>query len=93
MGMRFPLDVIFLTVDGTVVQLEAFLRPWRIRRGEQTARYVLEVPAGTINATRTKVGDELSWALDARPSLQTDAADRSGGMSVAQGLRAGGSGS
>lgn len=93
MGMRFPLDVIFLTVDGTVVQLESFLRPWRIRRGARAARYVLEVPAGTISATRTTLGDELSWALEARPSLQADAAGVPGGMSVTQGLRAEGSGS
>lgn len=93
MGMRFPLDVIFLTVDGTVVQLESFLHPWRVRRGAKSTRYVLEVPAGTINATRTQVGDELSWALEARRAFRADAATGRGSAPMAEGLRAEGSGS
>ncbi len=92
-GMRFPLDVVFLTVDGTVVQLESFLRPWRVRRGAKATRYVLEVPAGTINATRTKVGDELSWALEARPTLRADVGESRVAAPITQGSGAEGSGS
>jgi uncharacterized membrane protein (UPF0127 family) len=61
-GMRFPLDVIFLDADGRVLGLHPVLRPWRIARGKKGVRYVLEVPSGTIDATGTQLGDELSWA-------------------------------
>ena len=36
------------------------LQPWRLSCS-LTARSVLELPAGTIAATRTRVGDQLSF--------------------------------
>lgn len=60
-GMRFPLDVAFLSDDGRVVHLEAPLRPWRRTARIPGARLVLEVPAGTLASTGTEVGDRLGW--------------------------------
>lgn len=60
--MRFSIDVIFLSADGEVLSLRSGLRPWRICRGVRGGRYVLEIPSGIIEATKTRVGDELSWA-------------------------------
>ena len=63
--MRFPIDAVFagaLQADGSraVVAVRARLRPWRgivwwVRGG----RGVLELPAGTADATGTVVGDRL----------------------------------
>jgi uncharacterized membrane protein (UPF0127 family) len=61
-GMRFDIDVIFLSADGEVLSLRQSVPPWRICRGVRGGRYVLEIPSGTIEATSTRVGDELSWA-------------------------------
>jgi uncharacterized membrane protein (UPF0127 family) len=69
MFMRFPIDVVFLgrlDVDGrrTVLATRESLPAWRglvpLVRG---AHGVLELPVGTIVATRTIVGDVVS--LDA----------------------------
>jgi uncharacterized membrane protein (UPF0127 family) len=60
-GMAFPLDLVFLNSEGAVLELREGVRPWRVCRGTQGCRYVLELPEGTVPATRTAVGDELSW--------------------------------
>jgi uncharacterized membrane protein (UPF0127 family) len=66
--MRFPIDAVFLGQrgpDGTrpIVALHADLAPWRgivpLVRG---ASGLLELPAGTIRATRAEVGDLVSVA-------------------------------
>ena len=61
-GMRFAIDVIFLSAEGRVMALRPAVRPWRVCRGVRGGRYALEVPTGTIEATGTREGDELSWA-------------------------------
>ncbi|MBT8402628.1 MAG: DUF192 domain-containing protein [Gemmatimonadetes bacterium] len=60
-GVRFPLDVVFLTEDGTVVHLVEGLRPWQRTSRVTHARAVLEVPVGTLGRTGTMVGDRLGW--------------------------------
>ena len=60
-GMRFDFDALFLGPDGIVVgQYERFRRN-RISRVFWNARGVLELPAGTIERTRTEVGDEIRF--------------------------------
>ncbi len=60
-GMRFPLDVIFLDSGGDILAMEENMGPWRTSSRISGARYVLEVPAGTIQATGTAVGDTCVW--------------------------------
>ena len=64
-GMRFPLDVAFLDREGTVVETYADLAPGRRTRWHRTARHALELPAGTLAATRTGPGDRLAWTAPA----------------------------
>lgn len=60
-GMTFALDVIFLDGSGQVVRVSESLPPRRMCGRVQGAKYVLEVPAGTVHATGTVVGDAFSW--------------------------------
>ena len=60
-GMSFSLDVIFLDARGEVVKVLPDLKPWRKSDRVTSARYVLEVPKGTIEASGTVVGDRLTW--------------------------------
>lgn len=63
--MRFPIDAVFVgrpAADGSypVVAVRPRLQPWRsivwwVRGGHG----VLELPAGTADATATKIGDRL----------------------------------
>ncbi|MCB0234421.1 MAG: DUF192 domain-containing protein, partial [Anaerolineae bacterium] len=42
-----------------VVALDEAMAPWRFGRIRRGSRYVVELPAGTIAATGTEVGDTL----------------------------------
>ena len=42
-----------------VVALDAEMKPWAIGRPRKGARYVIDLPAGTIARTGTQVGDQL----------------------------------
>ncbi len=57
-GMPGPLDVAFLDRSGQVVAVYPGLRPGRITRLHR-ADAALELPPGTLGASRTDVGDTL----------------------------------
>jgi uncharacterized membrane protein (UPF0127 family) len=61
-GMRRPIDVVFLDGDLRVVKVVERLRPWRIA-GARGAVAVLELPAGTAGV---RPGDR--YALTPRRS-------------------------
>lgn len=71
-AMRFPIDVIYLGRDKTVVHLEKELRPWRMAAIRVQAASVLELPAGTVDHSATALGDQVDIFLE-RP-LHTEAA-------------------
>lgn len=60
-GMRFPLDVLLLDGGRRVVALYQDLAPGKRTRFHGKARHALELPAGTIESTGTREGDELTW--------------------------------
>ncbi len=55
-GMRFAIDVLALDEAGTVVDCVSNLRPWRVRLPRKGTAGVLELPAGTVAASRTSLG-------------------------------------
>ncbi len=60
-GMKFGLDVVFLSRDGRVVGLYEALAPNRLTRWHRDALHALEVPSGTIARSGTRLGDRLAW--------------------------------
>jgi uncharacterized protein len=60
-GVRFPLDVVFISETGEVVATYRDLRPWQRSAVHGSARHALELPPGTIRDTDTAVGDLLFW--------------------------------
>jgi uncharacterized membrane protein (UPF0127 family) len=66
--MRFAIDCVFLagpqgSGDGSrrVLSVNRSVKPWRgVIWRVGGAKGVLELPAGTIDATRTAVGDEIT---------------------------------
>jgi uncharacterized membrane protein (UPF0127 family) len=64
--MRLPIDVVFLDRAGVVVHLIPALPAWRVSPIVWPARSVLELPAGTLARTGTRVGDRL--LIEERPS-------------------------
>lgn len=59
--MRFPIDVLFLSAEGTVLRMEEALPPWRGTLPVAKARSVLELPAGVLKASGTRVGDTIRF--------------------------------
>ncbi|MHB1295726.1 MAG: DUF192 domain-containing protein [Anaerolineae bacterium] len=57
--MGFAIDAVYLNRAGEVVGIDEALRPWRIGRLHRKVRYVLELPAGAVRASDTRVGDAL----------------------------------
>jgi uncharacterized membrane protein (UPF0127 family) len=56
--MRFPIDVVFLARDDTVLKVVPGLRPWRIA-GARHARRTLELPPGRASRARITCGERL----------------------------------
>jgi uncharacterized membrane protein (UPF0127 family) len=59
-GMKFPIDVLFLSRDRKVLKLRQRMSPGRLAVC-LWAHSVLELPAGTIASTGTAVGDQLEF--------------------------------
>ena len=76
-GMRFPIDVLFLDKDLRVIRAVKALPPFRtcvVRK----AVYVLEVPVGALDASRTVEGDQIqirSANSDATTSVRVSASE------------------
>lgn len=59
-GMKFPIDVVFLSKKKKVLKIRRDMRKWRMAvclRGHS----VLELPAGMCDAAQTVVGDQLEF--------------------------------
>jgi uncharacterized protein len=57
--MRFPIDVLYVGTDGTVVLVDEAMKPWRFGPVFTGARWVLELPEGSIRSSNTEPGDML----------------------------------
>jgi len=58
-GMRFPIDAVFVTRGWQVVALRAALPPGRLLLPIWRAWGVIELPEGNIKRTALRVGDQL----------------------------------
>jgi uncharacterized membrane protein (UPF0127 family) len=61
-GMRYPLDIAFLSAEGEVLAVRPALKPGTLSAGHRKARSTLELPSGTLAATGTVPGDRLTWS-------------------------------
>lgn len=64
LGMRYPLDIVFLDRAGNVIGCREAVTPWRacLARG---ARETLELAAGGVARLAIIPGDRLDWRTDA----------------------------
>jgi uncharacterized membrane protein (UPF0127 family) len=69
--MRFPIDVVFLGRDKSIVGISHDVKPWRTA-GARGAFAALELPAGTAKAHGLTVGDTLTIVpVDTMPRSAT----------------------
>jgi uncharacterized membrane protein (UPF0127 family) len=57
-GMKFPIDVAFLSVDLTVLRVTR-LKPWRLARCGRQTHSVVQTEAGSLERWGVQVGDQL----------------------------------
>ena len=57
-GMNFPIDVIYLDRERKIRKIRSAMVPRRIS-ADLRAHSVLELPAGTISRTQTRLGDQV----------------------------------
>ncbi len=62
--MRFPIDLVYLDRKHTIKKVRNAVGAWRLSAC-LSAHSVLELPAGTIRETQTKVGDTLEFSSSA----------------------------
>lgn len=60
LGMRYPIDVVFLDAQGRVTKLVPALKPWRAA-GCRGARSVLELRAGLAASLGMALNSQLDW--------------------------------
>jgi hypothetical protein len=59
MFMSIPIDVVYVGDGDKVVALDPEMKPWAVGKMYRAARYVIELPAGTVRRTETTIGDQL----------------------------------
>lgn len=65
-GMRYPIDVIYLDSNRHVLRIDHAVQPWRFTPVLVEAATVLELPAHTVWGTGTVVGDEIEITVAER---------------------------
>jgi uncharacterized protein len=61
--MRIPLDVLYVSKANVVVRVQRDIKPWRVGPLRTPgARYVVELPVGTIDTSATELNDVLEIA-------------------------------
>ncbi len=63
-GMKYPVDVVFLDGQGSVVQLVQNLSPNKMTRIIPAAKSALELSPDTIKASGIQIGDYLKVIID-----------------------------
>jgi uncharacterized protein len=61
-GMRYPIDVVILDKQNRVALVKINLKPNNIFIWDITQETVLELPQGTIEKTKTKLEDQLTFS-------------------------------
>ena len=58
-GMKIVIDAVFISREGEVLHLIPDMKPGRVSPLVRKSRGVIELPAGSIAASETTVGDRL----------------------------------
>lgn len=58
----FPIDVLFLDKNKTVVEVKENLRPFGFYRPKNKSKFIIELPKGKIKATKTEINDKIDFS-------------------------------
>lgn len=57
----YPIDLIFLSQKWEVVEMKEMFMPFTLYVPKNKAKYILELPSGTIRQTGTEPGDIINF--------------------------------
>ena len=57
----YPIDVLFLNKEKKIVEIKEHFRPFSFYSPKNKARYVIEMPEGSIRKFNLKISDSLSF--------------------------------
>lgn len=66
LGMRYPIDVVFIDNHNRVSRIFKSLKPFRITKTKKSDKAVLEFPPGTLSQISLEIGDLLKIDIDER---------------------------
>jgi uncharacterized membrane protein (UPF0127 family) len=61
--MSIPIDVLYVDANNRVVGIDPEMKIWQFGRRRSKARFVIELPSGTVARTGSMIGDELIVAI------------------------------
>ena len=61
LGMRFPIDLVFMDASMKVLRVVADVRPWRFVFAPRRARFVLELNSGAARDAHIQEHDALKF--------------------------------
>ena len=64
LGMRFPIDVLFLDKNGMILANHNRILPYRLCFAPPKTRYVLEVAENALDKFNLESGQRLCWVGD-----------------------------
>ena len=68
-GMRFPIDVVFLNGGLQVVAVRERVVPWRATRFVRASCSALELPVGAVRRATVRIGDQMDFVPRARERM------------------------
>ena len=57
----FPIDVLYLDKNKKVIEIKEKFMPFSFYNPKRKASYVIELPVLTVESTKTKIGDIISF--------------------------------
>ena len=57
----FPIDVLYLDSEKKVVKIKESLKPFTFYNPKNKAVYIIELPKGTIERTKTTINDKIGF--------------------------------
>lgn len=61
LAMRFPIDVVFIDANLTVLRISRDVSPWRFVLAPQRTRFVLELNGGALRDIPIRARDRLAF--------------------------------
>jgi uncharacterized membrane protein (UPF0127 family) len=70
--MRFTIDLVALDDAGVVIDCVDSMKPWRVRLPRRGTAGILELPAGTVLRTGTRIGHRIQLERVAAEAVPQD---------------------